>query len=340
MPKNSIKYHLKLLKRLPYLVVVLALLGSPAALAQHNQPSAGSIVKIGVTEELGNMVKLEGVSSIVENADKGVAAGIGRELTEVTTVSAHGGLFNAISNGCWGSCTTGNNIISNGDFVNLLVGTYSGSPYAYSDRIYWSRDIYYTMNCVEDDHSCILDGLGGTRRILYVDGTSNQDLTITGIKFYNIRASYAGGIRAQSGAKVVIQLCLFDNLEATSSSSGYGGGGIIVDSSSTSVNIYTTLFSNNNAVSGKGDDIYIGEGSVTVHATCPPGFTGTSSQSSSLDTYTATSSATFSGTLNNFEAGTCSLSCEAGKYRTGTICYDCAAGKYSSAGAGATSCTR
>ena len=338
MPKKSVKYHLKLLKRLPYLVVVLALLGSPAALAQHNQPSAGSIVKIGVTEELGNMVNFEGVSSIVESADKGVAAGIGRELTEVTTVSDQDGLFNAISNYVCSSCTTGNNIISNGDFVNLLVGTYSGSPFAYSHSIYYSDDIYYTMNCVGDAHSCILDGLGGTRRILYVDGTSNQDLTITGIKFYNTRASYGGGIYAWNGAKVVIQLCLFDNLEATSS--GYGGGGIIVDSSSTSVNIYTTLFSNNNAVSGNGDDIYIySSGSVTVHATCPPGFTGTSSQSSSLDTaIRAGYGGTFSGTLNNFEAGTCSLSCEAGKYFTGTICYDCAAGKYSSAGA--TSCTR
>ena len=332
MPKNSIKYHLKLLKRLPYLVVVLALLGSPAALAQHNQPSAGSIVKIGVTEELGNMVNFEGVSSIVESADKGVAAGIGRELTEVTTVSDQDGLFNAISNGDYGG-DVGNNIISNGDFVNLLVGTYSGSPYSASHSIYWSSNIYYTMNCVEDDHSCILDGLGGTRRLLVVSGTSGQDLTITGIKFYNTRASLGGGIFAESGAKVVIQLCLFDNLEATSSSTG-GGGGIHVQTSSTSVNIYTTLFSNNNAVSGNGDDIYIYSGSVTVHATCPPGFTGTSSQSSSLDTY----GSGFSGTLNNFEAGTCSLSCEAGKYFTGTICYDCAAGKYSSAGA--TSCTR
>ena len=332
MPKNSIKYHLKLLKRLPYLVVVLALLGSPAALAQHNQPSAGSIVKIGVTEELGNMVNFEGVSSIVESADKGVAAGIGRELDEVRTVSDHGGLYNAISNI---GDTVGNNIISNGDFVNLLVGTYSGSPYAIDWAIYWSDSIYYTMNCVGDDHSCILDGLGGTRRILAVVGTSNHDLTITGIKFYNARASFGGGISAFSDAKVVIQLCLFDNLEATSSS--FGGGGIFVGSSGGTINIYTTLFSNNNAVSGNGNDIYIRSGSVTVHATCPPGFTGTSSQSSSLDTY-AINSGTFSGTLNNFEAGTCSLSCEAGKYRTGTICYDCAAGKYSSAGA--TSCTR
>ena len=335
MPKNSIKYHLKLLKRLPYLVVVLALLGSPAALAQHNQPSAGSIVKIGVTEELGNMVNFEGVSSIVENADKGVAAGIGRELDEVRTVSDQVGLFNAISNG--GSGTVGNNIIASGSIIDLLVGTYSGSPYAYSSSIYYSSNIYYTMNCVGDDHSCILDGLGGTRYILLVSGTSGQDLTVTGIKFYNTRAGDGGGIHASNGAKVVIQLCLFDNLEATSSSY-VGGGGIYVYSSSTSVNIYTTLFSNNNAVSDNGDDIFIGSGSVTVHATCPPGFTGTSSQSSSLDTYANPSYGTFSGTLNNFEAGTCSLSCEAGKYFTGTICYDCAAGKYSSAGA--TSCTR
>jgi hypothetical protein len=264
-------------------------------------------------------------------------------LTEVRTVSDQDGLFNAISSS---GDTVGNNIISNGDVVNLLVGTYSGSPHSDSNDIYWSNNIYYTMNCVEDDHSCILDGLGGTRKILKVDGTSGQDLTITGIKFYNARASYGGGIDAWSGAKVVIQLCLFDNLEATHSF--YGGGGIFVETSSTSVNIYTTLFSNNNAVSGNGDDIYISSGSVTVHATCPPGFTGTSSQSSSLDTYAACSgssgspcygnSATFSGTLNNFEAGTCSLSCEAGKYRTGSICYDCAAGKYSSAGA--TSCSR
>ena len=246
MPKKSIKYHLKLLKRLPYLVVVLALLGSPAALAQHNQPSAGSIVKIGVTEELGNMVNFEGVSSIVESADKGVAAGIGRELTEVRSVSDHVGLFNAISNYVCSSCTTGNNIISNGDFVNLLVGTYSGSPFAHSNSIYRPGNIYYTMNCVEDDHSCILDGLGGRRTILWVSGTSDQDLTINGIKFYNTRAYTGGGIEASDGAKVVIQLCLFDNLEATSSMTG--GGGIIVWSSSTSVNIYTTLFSNNNAL--------------------------------------------------------------------------------------------
>ena len=192
------------------------------------------------------------------------------------------------------------------------------------------------MNCVGDAHSCILDGLGGTRRILLVWGTSGQDLTITGIKFYNTRASEGGGISACCYAKVVIQLCLFDNLEATHSDRG--GGGIYVSTSSTSVNIYTTLFSNNNAVSGNGDDIYNNQGSVTVHATCPPGFTGTSSQSSSLDTAKYSSSGTFSGTLNNFEAGTCSLSCEAGEYRTGTICYDCAAGKYSSSGA--TSCTR
>jgi hypothetical protein len=170
---------------------------------------------------------------------------------------------------------------------------------------------------------------------LEVGGTSNQDLTITGIKFYNTRASFGGGIYARSGAKVVIQLCLFDNLEATDS--GTGGGGILVWSSSTSINIYTTLFSNTNAVSGNGDDIYINSGSVTVHATCPPGFTGTSSQSSSLDTY-ASYYGTFSGTLNNFEAGTCSLSCEAGEYFIGTICYDCAAEEYTSVDG--TSCTR
>jgi hypothetical protein len=282
------------------------------------------------------VVKFEGVSSIVENADKGVAAGIGRELNEVRTVSDQDGLFNAISNADWSGYTTGNNIIASGSIIDLLVGTYSGSPYAKSNRIYDSRYIYYTMNCVGEAHSCILDGLGGTRRILFVWGTSNQDLTITGIKFYNTRASYGGGISANYGAKVVIQLCLFDNLEATSGSTG--GGGILVWTGSNSVNIYTTLFSNNNARNG--DDIYINSsGSVTVHATCPPGFTGTSSQGSSLDTYARSSSGTFSGTLNNFEAGTCSLSCEeAGKYFTGTICYDCAAEEYSSSGA--TSCSR
>ncbi|GMH97477.1 hypothetical protein TrVE_jg7214 [Triparma verrucosa] len=73
-------------------------------------------------------------------------------------------LFNLISNGRGNflspGVTTGNNIVDNVDSVILGVGTFSGSPYADSNRVYAIDRIYFSLVCSGTDHSCVLDGLG------------------------------------------------------------------------------------------------------------------------------------------------------------------------------------
>ena len=92
---------------------------------------------------------------------------------------------------------------------------------------------------------------------------------------------------------------------------------------SSTVDVFGTLFSGNTA-SNSGDDIYIRDGTVTIHSTCPAGYEGSSAaQGDALDTHSY-SSGTLSGPLFSF---TCTV-CPAGGYSAspGSDCAACPAG--------------
>ena len=193
----------------------------------------------------------------------------GRRLAE-HTVSTMTQLWDKVSNSnCYG-CNKGTDIMANGDTTTLSVGEYkcSEGTCASSYSMLVTDDLYGTVQCLNDDASCVLDGessIGG----MWVWGTGSGKLTIRAIRFYKGKAIFGGG--AYVYGTVDFTLCVFDSCEATSIFSDYGGGGIYVSSSGGTVNIYATTFTGNSAASGNGDDIYNYKygGTVTIHNTCP-----------------------------------------------------------------------
>ena len=187
----------------------------------------------------------------------------------VWAVSTITQLWDKVSNGVkYGAIAVGTNIMANGGTTTLSVGEYkcSDGTCAHSDKMLYTGDIYGTIQCLNDDASCVLDG-ELSRRGMYVDGTGSGKLTVRAIRFYKGKSTYGGGVYVGWDAKVDIALCVFDSCEDNSI---YGGGGIYVDHSSNNlVNIYATAFTGNSAASGNGDDIYRGSGTVTIHETCP-----------------------------------------------------------------------
>ena len=164
---------------------------------------------------------------------------------------------------------TSNDIMANGDTTTLSVGEYkcSDGTCAGDYDMLSTYNLYGTIQCFNDDVSCVLDGQS-SRRGMYVVGTGSGKLTIRAIRFYQMKiVDYAGaGMFIGNGAKVDVILCVFDTCEITSRD--YGGGGIYVKSGT--VDIYATAFTGNSATSGNGDDIYnTDDGTVTIHDTCP-----------------------------------------------------------------------
>ena len=120
-------------------------------------------------------------------------------------------------------------------------------------------------------------------------------MTLAGIHFKDGNSgSYGGGaLYITSSAFVSVQGCKLSSNQADF------GGGIAAESSGTTINIFTTTFDGNTATYG--DDIYVAySASVTVHSTCPPGWSGTPAAGSYLDT---TNYGTLSGTTKSFDIG-------------------------------------
>ena len=126
-------------------------------------------------------------------------------------------------------------------------------------------DLYGTIQCLNDDASCVLNG-ESSRGVMRVSRTGSGKLTIRAIRFYKGKGNGGGGAYVYA-AKVDITLCVLDSCEATQSN--LGGGGIYFSGSGGTVNIYATTFTGNSAASGNGDDIYRSGGTVTIHGTCP-----------------------------------------------------------------------
>ena len=183
----------------------------------------------------------------------------------------------------------GENIMGNGHATTLKVGgeyKCSEGTCANDKSMLHTHDLYGTIQCFNDDASCVLNG-ESSRRGLYVSGTGSTGatLTIRAIRFYKGHADGGGGVYVDDAAKVDITLCVFDSCEATDSSNG--GGGIFAIDSGTVVNIYATTFTGNSAASGNGGDFYRNGGSGTIHNTvCPSPYSDTTpTQGLALDIY-------------------------------------------------------
>jgi len=179
-------------------------------------------------------------------------------------------LFNAVSSGSFDGCNSGNNIISGGDSVILVVTTYKASEgLFFSDAIILVvEELYGSMMCVSDSGGCTLDG-EWSRRILNVDDTLGETLTLRALTFKDgMTIDTAGAIYTGPSSIVDIVLCAFSN--CVSNLSGLGGGAIEVEGPSTVINIYGSSFTNNTAASaGKGDDIYCQDATIVVNDDCP-----------------------------------------------------------------------
>ena len=149
-----------------------------------------------------------------------------------------------------------------------------------------------------------------------------QQLTISGMTFKdgNAGTSTGGAMYLQSGsltysARVTLVLCLFSSNEA-----GAGGGaiGVFGGNAGATLHVYTTTFESNIAngsgdaplyrMTGFGNDIYaVSGGSVTVHSTCLPDFSGTPEAGSNLNTRACHIGClypgTILGTLKSFDLG-------------------------------------
>ena len=121
-------------------------------------------------------------------------------------------------------------------------------------------------------------------------------MTLAGIHFKHGSSVGGGGaLYIYNSALVSLQGCKL------SSNQAYDGGAIAARDSGTTINIYTTIFDGNTATNG-GDDIYVSSSaSVTVHSTCPSGWSGTPAAGSNLDTYN--NGGTISGTTKSFDIG-------------------------------------
>jgi len=177
-----------------------------------------------------------------------------------------------------------------------------------------------------------------------VDGSGSETLIIRALTFLNGLGDNGGGANISNVAIVEINLCLFSNCRATSS--GFGGGAIYLKDSSTSINLYSTRFTDNTD-SGNFNDIwrYSSTITITIHNICPsPYTTNTPTQAVEGSPYS------YSGCFYECPAGQFNPSggatdssceaCPAGKYTTSSgkmACFDCEVGTYS--GPSSDSCT-
>lgn len=208
---------------------------------------------------------------------------------ESRDVDNHLYLFNAISNGSGDGVTTGNNIVSDGSVVrvaqceyNGLQGKNKGAPYLTSDIVYYLYDKYLDLVCADQPHTCVLDRNNQREIMLITNYTGSSTLTIAGFIFgdgeHAVSSPYGGGLRVEYGGIVVLELCDF------TSNSAELGGAIFTTGGGTQLDIFSTTFLENTATNF-GNGIFIHGGSVTVHNTCPEGWTGSPTTGSTLNIF-------------------------------------------------------
>jgi len=100
---------------------------------------------------------------------------------------------------------TGNNIITNGDTVEVAQGTYacneSGSNCVDSAKMLYPSNLYSSIECTNDSADCVIDGQS-SRRVIYVGGNAGGSLTIRALTFLNGQAGNGGGAYIYDGAIV------------------------------------------------------------------------------------------------------------------------------------------
>ena len=173
-------------------------------------------------------------------------------------------LFNKLSNG-------GNSRMSNGATVMMMIGDYkcSEGECEGADTILKLDDVHGKIKCIDDNAKCVMDA-EGSRRSLDVDGTGGETLSVRAITFTNGEVQIGGGMNVWNMATVDIYLCVFSQCRATGLELWYGGGAIFVGDGGSTVNIFSTIFTDNSADNGQGDDIFRVQGSITIYDTCPP----------------------------------------------------------------------
>ena len=207
--------------------------------------------------------------------EKEVGGDESQRRLDIRNVGDMSGLFNAISSApssAWVDYT-GNNIITNGDVVEVALGTYqcneSGTNCASGSIMLYPNNLHGIIECTNDSADCIIDG-ESSRRVIYVEGSGSGLLTIRALTFLNGQHIYGGGAFIDFGAKVDFILCLFQNCRATGTCNTCGGGAIYIGSIGeiVTINIYATRFTGNTADSEAGNDIrYYGK--VIIHDECP-----------------------------------------------------------------------
>jgi serine/threonine protein kinase len=192
-------------------------------------------------------------------------------------------LFNLISNADSLSAgmaqialAQGSNIMQSEDSLTVHEGTYGCSlgtcavNNAYVQIMFALKGMIGTVQCVNDQLGCVLDG-ESTYNIIHIQGTglSTDILTLRGLKFYRGLNSRGGGIYERD-AVVHLKYCFFSNclapLEGSGGTNNAGGGAIY--SRSSILSIYGTSFDGNSAYASRGDDIMIKSGSATIYSTC------------------------------------------------------------------------
>ena len=277
-------------------------------------------------------------------SSKGSTACLDIGVIDSTTSQGHhvtnmGELFNTVSNDATDAANTGNSIMPFGDTTVLASGEYKCSQgtcaLGNSNALLSTNAFYGNIVCISDSANCVIDG-ENTNRGMRVNGSGGNVLTLKALTFKDGEAETGGGLEIRVLSILDLHLCVFSNCRATSNSQG-GGAIYSIYSNTGGVNIYGTTFTNNNANTVAGNDIYESSPSVsiTVHNTCPSPFSSnTPNQGSALDTAGMDSSA------YSYE---CYYKCIAGYYNPdgglSSSCVACGAGKYSnSAGALASDC--
>jgi len=216
--------------------------------------------------------------------EKEVGGDESQRRLDIRNVGDMSGLFNAVSSKNSDHYNTGNNIISNGDRVEVALGTYqcneSGTNCAALSIMLYPNNLYGSIECTNDTADCILDG-EKSRRLICAEEIAEQPLTLRALTFKDGQGNVGGGLFIYN-ALVNIILCVFSSCRAEFVEGEFNSGGAIEAGGSltvlTVVNIYATSFMDNIADNGEGNDIYKDlYATITVHNICPSPYSSTNS---------------------------------------------------------------
>ena len=174
-----------------------------------------------------------------------------------------------VSNRVGTGLNTGNEIATKGATVLLGKSTFTckDGACASNSNMLEIDNIFISVQCFKDDTSCIIDGREKQTliRIWREDqGTSK----IQGIMFTGGRAGSgtSGGALAVRNPAVYVEVtfCVFTNCVSSD------GGGAIYVARSSRLTTFSTVFHNNVASNGRGDDILAETWAIiSINETCP-----------------------------------------------------------------------